>query len=214
MPSPRGWNAADAAARCAVGSWSGVVWRGHSSAFSPTDWHGSLLFSGRFNRGYDTASAEQAWPVLYLAVERAAVLAEMMRHLISDTPSRLDALLSENPNMTAKELAQACRMQVSGLNNRRMSKIYASLSTVADCLDVRALGLTLPGQEPADLFHDTDYTVGQELAAAVRARGCEAMLVPSATKFGNSLIVFPDNLTSSATIELIETTAHPFYVEK
>lgn len=214
MPIPRGWNAVDAAARCAVGSWSDVVWRGHSSAFSATDWHGSLLFSGRFNRGYDTVPAEQAWPVLYLAVERAAVLAEMMRHLISDIPSRLDALLSENPNITAKDLAQACRIQVSGLNNRRISKIYASLATVADGQDVRALGLAPPGQEPADLFHDTDYTVGHELAMAVRARRCEAMLVPSATKFGDSLIVFPDNLTPNARIELIETTAHPFYIEK
>jgi hypothetical protein len=152
--------------------------------------------------------------VLYLAVERAAVLAEMMRHLISDIPSRLDTLLSENPNITARELARACRIQVSGLNNRRVSKIYVSLAMVADCQDVRTLGLAPPGQEPADMFHDTDYTAGQELAAAVRARGCEAMLVPSATKFGNSLIVFPDNLASSARIELIETTAHPFYVEK
>jgi len=65
--------------------------------------------------------------------------------------------------MTPEELGETAHILLSGLNARLLSEIAVELSAVLDCRDVEALGLTPPGVEPADLFHDTDFTVGQEL---------------------------------------------------
>lgn len=76
-----------------------------------------------------------------------------------------------------------------------------------------ALGLTPPLVKPGDLYHDSDYSVGQALAAAI-ARGCEGLLIPSATALGHSLIAFTDNLRSNSRIEAVSTTAYPLFVDK
>ncbi len=215
MPTPAGWNASTAVVNCAVIPWQGRVWRGHARRFAPTDWQGSLLFSGRFNRGQDRLlPATQVWPVLYLALNRDAVLGEIMRHFVSNIPSQLAAALVANPSLTAPEIVEHVRSLLSGLNDRVISELSIELSHVLDCRDVNALGLAPPRVQPADLYHDTDYTIGQELAAAVIDRGCEAMLIPSATGFGDSLIIFPRSLQPASLIRVVDTVDSPFFVDR
>lgn len=56
--------------------------------------------------------------------------------------------------------------------------------------------------------------MGQELGAAVVARGYEAMLIPSATGLGNNIIIFPANLKSGSHIQLIDSQSYPLYVDR
>lgn len=197
-------------------SWRGRAWRGHASWYSPLSHEGSLLFSGRFNRGRDLLLPDtEIWPAHYLTPDRDAVLGEMSRHFISAIPKHLQDILDQNPAMSAAEVIEQVRKLLSQLDSRVISEIALDLSAVMDCRDVRAMGLTPPLEKPEDLFHDTDYSVGQELAAAVIARGAEAMLIPSAVGgHSTSLIAFPHSLRSTSRVELIETVTHHFYVDR
>jgi hypothetical protein len=70
----------------------------------------------------------------------------------------------------------------------RLTEVRVELAAVLDCRDPEPLGLTAD-----DLLHDTDYGVTQALGAAVLALGLEGLLVPSATRLGDNLVVFPTN---------------------
>lgn len=72
------------------------------------------------------------------------------------------------------------------LNDYRLSELDVELDAVLDCRDARVLGLTR-----ADLIRDYDFTITQEIGAAVVDRGAEGILVPSATRLGDNLVVFP-----------------------
>jgi len=67
---------------------------------------------------------------------------------------------------------------------------------VLDCRDLAALGLT----EEA-LLDDLNYDIGHALGLIALRRGVEGILVPSATRAGDNLIVLPDNLRPTAHIE-------------
>jgi RES domain-containing protein len=68
----------------------------------------------------------------------------------------------------------------------RFTEIWAQLEAVLDCRDLALLDL---GED--DLLNDLDYSLGQDLAAAAIELGVEGLLVPSATRLGDNLIVFP-----------------------
>jgi hypothetical protein len=154
------------------------------------------------------------WPVRYLALELGAVLGEIMRHFISDIPPQLEAEIKAGRGVSPHQVVEQLRILLAGLNNRRISELAVDLSRVLDCRDIIALGLAPPLIKPGDLYHDTDYETGHALAAAVIARGCTAMLVPSATGFGDSLIVFPDHLASTDSVTLVRSIDSPLFVDR
>lgn len=65
-----------------------------------------------------------------------------------------------------------------------------------------------------DLCHDTDWEVPQLLASAVLARGVEAMIVPSATRLGNNLVVFPTRLRPGSQIVEVSHLDPRLYVDR
>lgn len=71
-----------------------------------------------------------------------------------------------------------------------------SLSRCLDCRDIDALGLTLE-----TLLDDLAYDAGHALGLAAVRRGAEGILVLSATRAGDNLILFPDNLQPTSRIE-------------
>jgi hypothetical protein len=96
------------------------------------------------------------------------------------------------------------------LNQRRFSKLFVELSAVLDCRDVSALGVSLD-----ELFHDTNYELGQALAAAAIQRNCEGLLLPSATRLPDDvLVVFTDSLWPTSRIEVVEYMEPALYVDR
>jgi hypothetical protein len=96
------------------------------------------------------------------------------------------------------------------LKGQRLSKLAVDLSAVLDCRDVTALGVALDA-----LFHDTDYAAGQALGAAAVARGGEGLLIPSATRLPDDvLVLFPDSLRPTSRIEVVETVDPILYIER
>lgn len=77
----------------------------------------------------------------------------------------------------------------------RRTKLDVSVAQVIDCRDVVALGLA-----HGALLDDVRYTVGQGLGLAAVRRGAEGILVPSATRAGDNLILFPDNLLPTSRV--------------
>lgn len=74
MTAAKSWDADRAIAACTTGPWFGRAWRIHDRKYSPVDSTGSLNVSGRFNRGLDQFTDDQAWSVLYLARGRDVAL--------------------------------------------------------------------------------------------------------------------------------------------
>jgi hypothetical protein len=77
----------------------------------------------------------------------------------------------------------------------RFTELHVELTAVIDCRAPSPAGLALN-----DLCDDTDWSVPRSLVAAARARQAEALLVPSATRWGANLIVFPDLLREGAVL--------------
>jgi hypothetical protein len=95
------------------------------------------------------------------------------------------------------------------LNDYRISEFDIRLIRVLDCRNPAAMGIT------ADvLWHDLDYTVPQSLAAASLRRGVEAILVPSATRLGDNLIIFPTQVQTQSQIAVIGSREPRLYVER
>lgn len=83
-------------------------------------------------------------------------------------------------------------------NEYRLTELRVSLTAVIDLRDPAALTL------PADaLLHDTDYRIPQALAAAARERGAEGIMVPSATRLGDNLIIFADRLAATSKLSVV-----------
>lgn len=84
------------------------------------------------------------------------------------------------------------------LNGYRISELSVRLAAVADCRDASRLGVH------ADIvLNDRDYTVTQQLGAAVVTARLEGMLVPSATNLGDNLIIFPEVLRESSELRVV-----------
>jgi hypothetical protein len=96
------------------------------------------------------------------------------------------------------------------LKDQRLSKLAVDLTAVLDCRDIAAIGIP-----PDALFHDTDYAVGQILGASAVARGSEGLLVPSATRLPDDvLIIFPDNMRPTSSIAVVETVDPVLYIAR
>lgn len=98
---------------------------------------------------------------------------------------------------------------MSRLNLYRISEIEVDFATIVDCRDLEATGISLN-----DLLDDHDYTMSQRLGAAVIATGAEGLLVPSATRLGDNLVVFPTNLRPESRLEIIASRDPMLYVER
>jgi hypothetical protein len=83
------------------------------------------------------------------------------------------------------------------------------VGAVLDCRDPATLGLRFD-----DLVHDTDYEATQAIGAAAFADGLEGLLVASATRLGDNVIPFPDNLRSGFRIEVVSCGDPRLYVQR
>lgn len=95
------------------------------------------------------------------------------------------------------------------LNDYRISELSVRLEAVLDCRDPAPLGLSLEY-----LVHDTDFEVTQGIGAAAFAASFEGLLVVSATRLGDNLILFPDHLHSASQIAVVSSRDPRLYVER
>jgi RES domain-containing protein len=95
------------------------------------------------------------------------------------------------------------------LNDYRLSELSVRVRAVLDCRDPAHLGLPFD-----DLVHDTDYGATQAIGAAAFADGLEGLLVPSATRLGDNLILFPDNLRAGSRMEAVSSRDPRLYVQR
>jgi len=77
----------------------------------------------------------------------------------------------------------------------RRTRLIVDVTQVLDCRDVTAMGLTHEA-----LLDNMAYNAGHKLGLAAIQRGAEGILVPSATRAGDNLILFPDNVLSTSRI--------------
>jgi len=98
---------------------------------------------------------------------------------------------------------------LANLNEYRVSELEVETEAVLDCRDAAALGL-----DPDDLVHDYEFEITHELAAAAIARDAEGILVPSATRLGDNLIVFPNRLRKASRLVVIGSRDPRLYVPR
>ena len=171
-----------------VRPWSGDVWRCHRRKYAGNDASGSLLTTGRFNRGTDQYAAPETWPALYTALAPHVALGERLRHT------------------TPESLGQ--------LSHQRLSRLRVRLQVVLDlcradgCADIGVVGLDLDS-----LCRPGNYDRSHQIADVARGRA-EALLVPSCTRFpeGN-LIIFPDRLHAESAVEIMESQDPDLFVD-
>ena len=94
------------------------------------------------------------------------------------------------------------------LNDYRLSELSVSVRAILDCRSPKSMALRLD-----DLTHDTDYEVTQSIGAAAFGEGFEGVLVPSATRLGDNLVLFPERLGAESTITVISSRDPRLYVE-
>lgn len=95
------------------------------------------------------------------------------------------------------------------LNTYRLTELGIHLQAVLD--------LRNPDTRPADpneLLNDHNYTTAQNLALNALTAGAEGILVPSATRLGDNLVVFPDNLQPGSRLEIISSRDPVLYVDR
>jgi RES domain-containing protein len=95
------------------------------------------------------------------------------------------------------------------LNDYRLSELHVALSAVLDLRDPSRIGLTLD-----DLVNDHDVTIPQALGAAAQARGVEGLLVPSATRLGDNLVLFPANLHPGSRLVVVGARDPRLFVDR
>jgi RES domain-containing protein len=118
--------------------------------------------------------------------------------------------LALDPETTLGEILRHIRPErLPMLNEYRITEIGILLSAVLDCRDLGTLGL------PADdLWHDLDYEIPQSLAAAAIRAHAEAILVPSATRLGDNLVLFPTVLRPRSRLEVRGSRDPMLYVDR
>ncbi len=182
---PPGWHAVHALATYRLQAWRGSVWRGHDRDYQGDDAGGSLLFSGRYNRGIDTTPVADCWHALYTSVDRSICYAERLRHTEFDSP----------------------RLAAARWARTVFSRIEVELQAVLSFMDLGPAGVTID-----DLCQDTDdpkadYWLPQEIAAGAISMGAEALLVPSATRLDDgvpNVIIFTAKLRSGSRLAVVE----------
>ena len=169
--------------------WRGEVWRSHSPHYAGDSTAGSRRFSGRYNRGLDLFPTQSDWDTLHAAGRVWETLY---------TGLTWGVCMAE---LVRHLEAESLRVQL----NRRFTQLRLDLAAVLDCSDLAATGIS-----QAELFHDTDYSLGQLLAASARVRKCEGVLIPSAAQLppgAEALVlpVFPDMLQAGSRIRVVLT---------
>ena len=95
------------------------------------------------------------------------------------------------------------------MRNQVLSEFRVRLQAVYDLSNPEEFGLN-----SKDLIEDRNYSLPQSLASALRHRGAEAFLVPSATLLGSNLVVFPDRLRDESSLEILDSRPTRLYVEE
>ena len=170
-----GRDAAHALALYRIQTWGGSIWRGHDRNYRGDDAGGSLLFSGRYNRGIDTTPPDQCWHALYTSIDRSICYAERLRHTEFDKP-RLAAAIVGPHGVRPDGGGASVGLELHGSWTSR--------------LDDRR---SLPGHRPTQ----GGLLAPQEIASVAISMGAEALLVPSATRVDDTLpnvIIFSSKL--------------------
>lgn len=93
------------------------------------------------------------------------------------------------------------------LNDYRLSELSVSLRETVDCREAKPLGL-----KNNHLMDDYDYEVTQVLATAALGLGVEGLLVPSASRLGDNLVLFPDNISADSRVTVVSSREPRLYV--
>lgn len=141
--------------------WIGRVWRIHQDAWAADDPGGSLVGSGRWNRGLDLVPPPEAFPALYTATAPGVADWELIRH-----SRRSDA---------DEMWRRFVRAQRTWLD--------IAVPSALDLRDPASVGLTRD-----DLLGDgvDAYLLPQAIGAAAYAQGLTGILAPSATAMGQT----------------------------
>lgn len=98
-------------------------------------------------------------------------------------------------------LGEAIRYQGSHLRriaDYRLSELAVGLTLVLDIRDPASHGIDVDA-----LLDDWNRTLGQQIGEAALDRGVEGILVPSASRLGDNLIIFPDNLAPASRVSVV-----------
>ena len=126
--------------------------------------------------------ARREFEVLYLGRPRDSVVVEAYRHLVED---ELD-----DPNALAATVLE-----------RRLLTIEVKVPNVLDLREeANRMALDL---SDAQLFSDVgDYRACQAIGATAYTTGLAGLIAPAATRIGETLGIFPDNLTSTGSLKV------------
>lgn len=100
-------------------------------------------------------------------------------------------------------------LSLSALNDYLLSELYVEAPRIVDCRDPDRLGLTLN-----DLEADFDLAATRSLGAAAFAAGMDGLLTVSATRLGNNLVLFPENMGSRSRLEVRTARDPRLYVDR
>lgn len=98
---------------------------------------------------------------------------------------------------------------IASLNDYDLSELSVSAGKVADSRDHEPLGLC-----PDNLLDDFDLSVTRALGAAAFESGLEGLLVVSATRLGDNLVLFPENLRPGSYVEAVSSREPHLYVDR
>lgn len=96
-------------------------------------------------------------------------------------------------------LGEAIRYQaphIRRIADYHLSEVAVSLSTVVDLRNIATHGVDLDA-----LLDDWDRSLGQEIGEITLNRGAEGVLIPSASRLGDNLIVLPDNMAPASRVQ-------------
>ncbi len=115
--------------------------------------------------------------------------------------------LSESEQICKVEVLRAADDPAFFKQPRICGKIRVVLKRVLDLTDEQILEEL--GIRKAELLQDTgdrqrDYRLPRRIGRLARALGFEALKVPSVTSQGNNLVIFPENLSEQAKLEVTE----------
>lgn len=94
------------------------------------------------------------------------------------------------------------------MRNQVLSELRISLQAVCNISMPEEVGICSEA-----LMDDHDYSFPQSVSTALRDRGAEALLVPSATLLGANLVVFPDRILERSDLEVVASRGTRLYVE-
>ena len=70
------------------------------------------------------------------------------------------------------------------------------------------------GLAPNALFHATNYDLTQAIGGAALARGVEGILVPSATRLGDNIVLWMEQIRPDSQITIISSEDPRLYVPR